>query len=660
MTVERSHCRLLHLITILMLSSSVTTYSQFTRLSNYSHILTQTNFSTNTGLYSTNYASTWKYDPNSRQWIEIAPHLLLATYDSTFLYRLDRSLYLHTQDLGRTFDTIDIPTYNDYQHFTWNDTIVVRSSRGIYAKTEPGKVPWRRIDTDTTRQESLRTARMHRFGSSVILWQDYEIPNICSYSLSGQILPIASANSIRSVSSIEGFVLFNYGGRLSFTPTSSFANRFNIGADTTVLCRLGSALVAIGANGLVAVTRDTGRTWQTNRSLPAQSLAYFQWFSHRDSLYVKYTTDDTWYATDSTFLTWSAISLKNPYHGSQWTVCDDNIVTWWSNSLVSSIDVTSPAHVTIRVNEGPMPVGVVTTDQGTLVRFAEDRMYRSRDCGVSWDLTVLPRRTLMAGYSSGRMWLVDGGLHVSIDEGATWNTIASVNRRLTRNSVSIHSDSYVFADESGFYVSHPQGGSMQVTRPGSSVLSSYARFGDTSYIATPQGMFYLSDGHWIYFTSAPDDVQLVTLRPHMECYYGFDTAWRPIRWRPGGDREQLDTARFRDGVLTVSGQYVMFSSEEYGAFVHRHTPVTSIPSPNLRPDRYHIVLADDREIDLERYSTNPSGPPPNVTVFGTTGNIVYQQQGSWSLSTSMLARGMYVARITHENRSTTIVMHVVH
>jgi len=520
---ERLSVRLLPLIMIQMVVSSSILHCQLVRLSDHFNILTETNLFTAHDLFRTSYISTSRYDPDSQQWIEIAPHQLLATQDSSFLYRLELRLYLHSQDHGRTFDTIDVPIHSASQHFTRNDTIVICSNMGMYAKTEPGKAPWKRIDTDINRQNLSNRTRMHRFGSSIVLWQEYARPQTCSYSLSGQILPIASADSIKNVSSIDGFVLFNYGGRLSFVPTDYFEYHFNIGTDTTVLCRLGSALVAIGDNGIVAVTRDTGRRWQKSRSLPSQSLVSFQWFSYRDSLYIKYARDDTWYATDSTFLIWSAVSFKDPYHGSQWTVCDDTIVTWWSNSLISSTHVMSPRHVTTRVNEGQIPVAVVSTDRGTLIRFVEDRMYRSSNCGVSWDSTVLPRRTLMAGYASGRLWLVDGGLHVSIDEGATWNTIASVNRRLTRNSVSIHSDSYVLTDESGFYVFYPQDGTKQVTRPGPAVLPSYARFSDTSYIATPHGLFYLSDDHWIYYTSAPDDVQLVTLRPHTECYYGFDT-----------------------------------------------------------------------------------------------------------------------------------------
>lgn len=652
------HHTILHVV-IQILIGFTALHGQVVRLPDRFEELTRTSFVADNGLYTTTGTKTLRYIPSTQRWVDVFPDPLLTARKSTLLFDDGLYDYLLSTDLGVTLSVITTPSIPEFQHLVRGDTVVVLTEVAVFARAGSGNSTWTRVDTDRKGVLRHSTDKVHWCDTMLAIWQPTHTPRLCFYTLKGERLPIVSSTSISSVSSTQDFILFNYNGKLSLTPTADTSNLFQIGDTETVLCQLGSKLIVISSSGFQAVTSDTGKTWTTRRVFPKQSLNSVHWFTFRDSLYITFRPDDTWFATDSTFTNWSAVNFTNPYPGTHWTICADRLLTWWRNSIRSTSSLSKLERPIIFTDDDTPPVAAVTTDRGTVIRFIHDTMYRSEDCGDSWDTTRLSSVTVSAGYSGGKLWRVDGGLHFSTDEGETWRTVEGPMRKLTPSSVSVHNTSYVFSDDDGLHLYVPADGIIDVHRPTMVTLPSYARFGDTSYIANYGAMYYLYDRHWLPYMAAPDVVRYQSLRPNDECYYGVDTAWRPIRWRPGGNVEYLDTVRITNAVITISGQYVRFSSSASGTYLYRHSPLTSTyDKHNLYTDP-QMIMVRDKGVDLSKYVANHLQPPTHVSVYSTSGEVVCQTRDSWILPTDNLARGMYYVQFSNGGNNISFAMLVV-
>jgi len=103
----------------------------------------------------------------------------------------------------------------------------------------------------------------------------------------------------------------------------------------------------------------------------------------------------------------------------------------------------------------------------------------------------------------------------------------------------------------------------------------------------------------------------------------------------------------------------MFSSEENGAFVYRHTPVTSIHTEREHTSRHHIMTARGNSVDLSRYLSDSLDSPTVATVFSMSGELIRQIRNSWILTTDLLAHGMYYVHITQDGTTTLLAIFVV-
>lgn len=640
---------ILHVVLQLLIGSS-TLNSQVVRLPDRFEEITRTSFVADNGLYTTTSTNTLRYVPSTQRWVDVFPDRLLAARKSSLLFNDGSNDYLLSTDLGVTLTAVSRPAATDYHYLVRGDTVIVATEEGVFARVNNGNTQWQRIDTDQQHVSGRASGRIHWHDTVLALWNPVENPRLRFYSLAGKRLAVESSPLITSISSTHDFVLFNYDGRISLAPTADVSSLFRIGDSETILCQHGSKLLTISSSGTQAVSHDTGKTWTTRRVFPKQSLDSVRWFAFRDSLYITFRSNDVWYAADTSFTSWSAVNFTNPYPGTHWTTCENELLTWWRNSVQSTSSSSGTSRPIISIDDDREPVAVVTSDRGTVFRFVDNKMYRSYDCGDSWDTTVMTSVTLTAGYSHGNLWRADGGLQFSTDDGKTWRIAESSTRMLLETEVSVHNGSYVYSDDEGLHVFSPPDGFIHLHHIPLATMASYARFGNTSYMASYHTMYYIQNSHWLPIMAAPDILRYQSLRPNHECYYGVDTAWKPIRWRPGGIVEYLDTVRILNAVVSVSGQHIRFTSNASGTYLYRHSPLTSLHTIQLHNTHPPLIITRHENLDLSMFADELAQQPTEISVYTITGDIVYRSTSSSTFHTQSLARGMYHVLLNNRPR----------
>jgi len=585
---------------------------------------------------------------------------MLAARDSSFVTRSDFGHYFLTTDGGKTLLQLHMPYSTTYHQFlVRGDTVVVLADTAIYVSIGKDVRTWTEIGRNFPSGIHGRDILLHWYGSNVLIEERKERRTVRCVSVRDLWIPLTEADRLTYVSSDNDVVLFNYDGKLSFEPSLVHAGLFDIQSARTHVAIFGKVILVF-SSFKTATSRDGGKTWQVKRTFPDYPIDSLRHFTYRDSLYVYLGSKLGWRATDTSARFWSAVTMKFVYSSVRFANASDSFLIWINDNQLLSIPPDQQQRPRQFMVQGSnFPSATVTTKDGTIVSFTHRQIHRSTNGGHDWETSPLEQNVRDAGYSDSFLWINDGGLHLSMDNGHIWGTVLSYSSELPASSATYHRGSWLYTKNNESFIRKPNQLPQTVVLPAATVIPSFSVFDNTYHIAGIDGLYQLKTDYWTFSTDTPNNIKFRTLRPNDTHYYGLDTLGRPLRWRPGTPVTILSDIIVKDAMISITGPFVTYTTTS-GIHVFNTMLTTAAHSESEATtdtgvsNRLSIVVQQNR-VDLT--TLLPSSPiAPTTTLYSMSGEVVQSPQPSWIVSTESLPRGVYLLVVRHLQLTRTILL----
>lgn len=634
-------------------------YGQWSHITDRSEEIIKTRFVTSKGPCYSSGGRTYRYDSESASWVLLMPHTMLAARDASFVTRSDFGHYLLTTDGGNTFLQLHMPYSTTYHQFlVRGDTVVVLADTAIFVSMGKDVRTWTEIGLNFPSGIHGRDIKLHWYGSNVLIEERKERLTVRCVSVRDLWIPLTEAHRLTYVSSHNDVVLFNYDGKLSFEPSLVHAGLFDIQSPRTHVAMFGNA-VLVFSPFKTAISRDGGTTWHVERTFPDYPVDSLRHFTYRDSLYVYLGPTLGWRATDTSARQWSIVTMKDIYSSAKFAHVADSLLIWLNYNQLLSIPPNLQQRPRQFMVQGNYPLATITTKDGTIISFTQRQIHRSTNGGRDWETSPFEQNVKEAGYSDSFIWINDGGLRLSLDNGRTWGTVMPHTSKLSFGSASYHRGSWIYTKNDESFIRKPNQLPQTVVLPSATVIPTFSVFDNTCHIAGIDGMYQLKNEHWTFSTDTPNTIKFRSLRPNDTHYYGLDTLGRPIRWRPGTSVEVLGDIVIKDATVSFTGPYVTYTTSS-GIYVYNTTPTTSTqfePGRAFDSDtsNHHTVIVYDDILDLT--SLLPRDPvAPTTTVFSMSGEAVQSTRQTWFVTTESLPRGTYILVLTQQQQTKTVLV----